>query len=75
VSHALAGLLYRWRRLLTALILIGVAGARDVAVNGFHSEAGWIAFNCVALGFALTAQRVAWFKTATAKPSTQNHLR
>jgi len=58
---------------ITALILIGVAGARDVAVNGFHSEAGWIAFNCVALGFALTAQRVAWFKTATAKPSTQNH--
>lgn len=52
---------------ITALILIGVGGARSVAVNGFHSEAGWIAFNCVAMGFVLTAQRVPWFNAAPPK--------
>ena len=52
---------------ITALILIGIAGAPQVAVNGFHSEAGWIAFNCVALGFALAAQRIQWFATTPAK--------
>lgn len=45
---------------ITALILIGVAGAPDVAVGGFHSQAGWIAFNCVALGFAILSRRVPW---------------
>jgi CAAX prenyl protease-like protein len=28
---------------------------------GFHSQAGWIAFNCVALVFVLAAQRIPWF--------------
>jgi exosortase E/protease (VPEID-CTERM system) len=46
---------------IAALILIGNAGAVSVAVGGFHSQAGWIAFNAVALGFSLTAQRVPWF--------------
>jgi exosortase/archaeosortase family protein len=45
---------------LTALILIGAAGAPGVAMGGFHSQAGWIAFNAVAAGFALTAQRLPW---------------
>jgi len=31
-----------------------------VATGGFHSQAGWIAFNAVAAGFALTAQRLPW---------------
>jgi len=42
------------------LILIGVAGAPNVAINGFHSQAGWIAFNAVALGFVVFSRRVAW---------------
>ncbi|MBZ5634656.1 MAG: exosortase E/protease, VPEID-CTERM system [Acidobacteriia bacterium] len=46
---------------IAVLILIGNAGAASVAVGGFHSQAGWIAFNAVALGFSLTAQRVQWF--------------
>jgi exosortase E/protease (VPEID-CTERM system) len=45
---------------ITALILIGVAGAPNIAVNGFHSEAGWIAFTCVALSFAVLSRRWAW---------------
>jgi len=45
---------------ITALILIGAAGAPGVAMGGFHSQAGWIAFNAVAAAFALTAQRLPW---------------
>jgi exosortase E/protease (VPEID-CTERM system) len=45
---------------IAALILIGNAGAPDVAMSGFHSQAGWIAFNAVALGFSLALRRVSW---------------
>jgi len=46
---------------ITALILIGVAGAPQVAEGGFHSQAGWIAFNCVALSFAILTRHMPWF--------------
>ena len=45
---------------IAALVLIGAAGAPGVATGGFHSQAGWIAFNAVAVAFALTAQRLPW---------------
>jgi exosortase E/protease (VPEID-CTERM system) len=45
---------------ITVLILIGVAGAPGVAVGGFHSQAGWIAFTCVALGFVTLSRRMPW---------------
>ena len=46
---------------IAALILIGSAGAREIAVGGFHSQAGWIAFNLVALGFSVAARRTPYF--------------
>ena len=49
---------------ITALILIGNAGAEQVALGGFHSQAGWIAFNAVALGFCVAARKVPWLTTA-----------
>lgn len=45
---------------LAALILIGNAGARDIALGGFHSQAGWIMFNSVAFGSAVAARRWSW---------------
>jgi len=45
---------------IAALILIGNAGARDIAMGGFHSQAGWIAFNFVAFGSAILARRWSW---------------
>ena len=45
---------------IAALILIGNAGAKSVALGGFHSQAGWIAFNVVAVAFSVTARRVPW---------------
>jgi exosortase E/protease (VPEID-CTERM system) len=45
---------------IAVLIAIGAAGAPLVAVGGFHSQAGWIAFNAVAVVFCLCAQRIPW---------------
>ena len=45
---------------IAALILIGHAGAPRVAIGGFHSQAGWIAFNAVALGICWAAPRSRW---------------
>jgi exosortase E/protease (VPEID-CTERM system) len=59
---------------IAVLILIGVAGAPDVAMNGFHSQAGWIAFNCVALGFAAASGKVLWFTVQTASPPSRKPL-
>lgn len=45
---------------IAVLILIGHAGWRDVAAQGFHSQAGWIAFNIVAFGISVGARRIPW---------------
>jgi exosortase E/protease (VPEID-CTERM system) len=45
---------------IAALVLIGNAGYPDVAMNGFHSQAGWIAFNIVAVGIAVWTRRSRW---------------
>ncbi len=47
---------------IAALILIGNAGAPEVAFVGFHSQAGWIAFTLVALGFSMATQRLGWVR-------------
>lgn len=53
---------------IVALILIGNAGAQDIAVRGFHSQAGWIAFNGVALALLLVAPRIPWFAPVELAP-------
>lgn len=65
-----AGLLTIWISnsvRIAVLILIGNAGAPAVAVGGFHSQAGWIAFNVVALGFSLVATRLPWVAVCESK--------
>lgn len=49
---------------IAALIAIGDAGHADVAIRGFHSLAGWLMFNAVALGFLLAANHVRWLRKA-----------
>lgn len=53
---------------IAALFLLGNAGAPTIAAGGFHSQAGWIAFNGVALGIALIVPRIAWFRTHPREP-------
>lgn len=60
---------------LCVLVLIGSAGAPDVAMVGFHSQAGWMAFTAVALAFSMAARRISWVRRdpahATALSSSQ----
>jgi exosortase E/protease (VPEID-CTERM system) len=61
---------------IAALVLIGNAGYADVAVYGFHSQAGWIAFNAVACGLVFLSRRSTWLnrsaKRATDSVSADN---
>jgi len=49
---------------IAALLLIGHAGAKQIAADGFHSQAGWIAFNGVAFGLCIAAGRIPWLAAA-----------
>lgn len=45
---------------IAILVLIGNAGHPDIAIYGFHSQAGWIAFNCTAAGIVFLSRRSPW---------------
>jgi exosortase E/protease (VPEID-CTERM system) len=47
---------------IVSLILVGHYISEGIAVSGFHSKAGWIAFCGVALGLVWLTHRVAWFQ-------------
>jgi exosortase E/protease (VPEID-CTERM system) len=42
---------------IVTLIVIGSSGWPDVAAGGFHSQAGWLVFNAVGLGFVAAVNR------------------
>jgi exosortase E/protease (VPEID-CTERM system) len=48
------------------LVLIGNAGYSEVAAYGFHSQAGWIAFNVVAVGIAFWSRHSPWLNRSEA---------
>jgi len=50
---------------IAALVLIGDAGYPNVAIVGFHSQAGWIAFNAVAFAVAIVSRRSTWLRNPT----------
>jgi exosortase E/protease (VPEID-CTERM system) len=54
---------------ICAIVLIGNAGAPDIAMVGFHSQAGWIAFTAVALGFSMATRRLSWVRSMPAYSS------
>jgi exosortase E/protease (VPEID-CTERM system) len=49
---------------IAGLVFLGVYWDRDAALYGFHSEAGWIAFTAVALGYSLAMLRIPWMRRA-----------
>jgi exosortase E/protease (VPEID-CTERM system) len=49
---------------IAALVLIGNAGYPSIAVFGFHSQAGWIAFNGAACAIAFVSLRSPWLSHA-----------
>ncbi len=50
---------------ISALVLIGNAGYGEIAMVGFHSQAGWIAFTFVGIGFSIATRRLSWVRRAT----------
>jgi exosortase E/protease (VPEID-CTERM system) len=56
---------------IAVLVLIGNAGYERVAVVGFHSQAGWIAFNLAAFGIALLAHTNPWLSRAAEERRTR----
>jgi exosortase E/protease (VPEID-CTERM system) len=46
---------------LAALIAIGDAGWSEVALGGFHSQAGWLTFNGIGLGFVALLRKGRFF--------------
>ena len=66
---------------IVVLIVIGSSGWREIALGGFHSQAGWLTFNAVALGFVALVNRTGWFtksrqeaRARTADDSTAAYL-
>jgi exosortase E/protease (VPEID-CTERM system) len=55
---------------IAALMLIGHAGFPDVAEYGFHSQAGWIAFNTVACALVFFSRRSTWLNREAASAQT-----
>jgi len=59
---------------IAALILIG-GWSQDIALKGFHSSAGWIFFNLVAVGLVWTSSHSKLFVRATQSQSTASPSR
>ena len=53
---------------IAVIVLMGNAGYPRAAIIGFHSQAGWIAFNLAALGTAILAKHSRWL-SRVARPS------
>jgi exosortase E/protease (VPEID-CTERM system) len=54
---------------IAALFLIGNSGFPDVALYGFHSQAGWIAFNAVACALVYFSRRSRWLNRIAHAPA------
>jgi exosortase E/protease (VPEID-CTERM system) len=48
---------------ILGLLAIGNAGAKSIAAGGFHSQAGWLAFNSVAFALCVAARNLQWIST------------
>ncbi len=60
---------------ISALVLIGNAGYGEVAMVGFHSQAGWIAFTTVAFAFSMATRKLPWVRRRYYfLPSTGDHV-
>jgi exosortase E/protease (VPEID-CTERM system) len=54
---------------IAVLMLIGHAGFPGVAEYGFHSQAGWIAFNTVACTLVFVSRRSTWLYRGSTSPA------
>ncbi len=59
---------------IAALISIGAHVSPAIAMGGFHSQAGWIGFVLVTIGFMALSHRIGFFRpqSSTAAPVSRN---
>ncbi len=72
------GLLLSWLLNVLRIAMLVVIGARvspEVAVNGFHSYAGWLLFTCLAFALMAVAQTVPWLHREGLRPPVSLPLR
>ena len=55
---------------ITALVVLGSCGYRELAVGGFHSLAGWVLFLTVGLGLIACADRMPFFSRFQTDPGS-----
>lgn len=60
---------------IAALVAIGASVSPEIALGGFHSQAGWIAFCGVALGLTLIAHRVFGLGSRSATETTDRFVK
>ncbi len=56
---------------IVLLVAIGALWSEKVALGGFHSQAGWLAFNGVALGLVAASRRVRAFQIDPTTPAVE----
>jgi exosortase E/protease (VPEID-CTERM system) len=69
-----AGLLAMWAAnvlRIAALVVVGTSISPQIAVQGFHSQAGWIAFTAIALGLIWVSHHVGFVTKNTARPADE----
>ncbi|HEX9881211.1 MAG TPA: exosortase E/protease, VPEID-CTERM system [Hyphomicrobium sp.] len=58
---------------IALLVSIGRHVSPEIAINGFHSQAGWIGFLAVGIGISAASSRIAYFSPhAASKPRSQS---
>src|SRR5262249_9524598 len=65
------GLLFSWALnvlRIAVLFFLGMNGHRELAVSGFHSHAGWLAFCILAFAMIGMSTSVPWFRRGNAVP-------
>ncbi|MCX7108965.1 MAG: exosortase E/protease, VPEID-CTERM system [Proteobacteria bacterium] len=56
---------------ITALIILGSSFSTEIALGGFHSQAGWIGFIAISLGLIVASRRLRLFSKR--QPSAVEH--
>lgn len=60
---------------IAVLIAIGAHLSPELAVNGFHSYAGWMFFTLLAMGMLYGVQATPWLQAAGGRPAPRYQLR
>ena len=56
---------------MAGLVLFGTYVSPEIAMGGFHSQAGWLGFIGVALGMVAVTQRMPFFDATETEPADQ----